>query len=510
MRAELADGRVLEFPDGTDPAVVQATVRKLLGPAPQPTGAQMAAADTGPLDAFMVAGGRKTQSIIDGILQSYLTATGDEKALSGLATNVAARDAEFAPLQKARPVATALGSALPAMAVPGGASSYLGAAAAAALPEVLSYGTAGERAARGGVSAAGGMIGHGIGNLVTSVLKPAGVGVNPNTAAMDAAKRIGYKPMAGQATQNPAMLNVENYLARNPGSSGTMQTINAGNQSAVNRAAASSIGQAGDDVGTGMLGAAQTELGAEFTRLQTATAPKLGDDFVAALAKIEVKNAALGSFRNPKIDTLLSKSMDLAAEGKLTGQAYKEIHTELSAQATKAFKAGDAVEGQAFKTVREALDEAASQSLTPADRAAWDTVRKQWANWKTLTKGQVAEAGNVSPARVASQLRQQGPGFRTGATSGPLVDVGRIGEGIKSAINPNSGNLPQMALYGNPITGIPLSVGNFVTAKAYTSPVVQAYLRNGLLDIGKNGELIVKATGLPLGIAGTKSLLGVE
>jgi hypothetical protein len=35
MRAELADGRVLEFPDGTDPAVVQATVKKVIG-APKP------------------------------------------------------------------------------------------------------------------------------------------------------------------------------------------------------------------------------------------------------------------------------------------------------------------------------------------------------------------------------------------------------------------------------------------------------------------------------------------
>ena len=34
MRAELADGRVLEFPDGTAPEVVQATVKKVLGIAP--------------------------------------------------------------------------------------------------------------------------------------------------------------------------------------------------------------------------------------------------------------------------------------------------------------------------------------------------------------------------------------------------------------------------------------------------------------------------------------------
>ena len=31
IEAELHDGRILEFPDGTDPAVVQATVKKVLG-----------------------------------------------------------------------------------------------------------------------------------------------------------------------------------------------------------------------------------------------------------------------------------------------------------------------------------------------------------------------------------------------------------------------------------------------------------------------------------------------
>ncbi|MCV5968501.1 hypothetical protein, partial [Lactococcus petauri] len=92
------------------------------------------------------------------------------------------------------------------------------------------------------------------------------------------------------------------------------------------------------------------------------------------------------------------------------------------------------------------------------DQKAWETVRSQWGNWKTLTKGQVAEAGNVSPARVAAQLRAQGPGFRTGS-QGPLQDIGRIGEGIKGAANPNSGNLGQQMLYGNPVTGIPLAAG---------------------------------------------------
>lgn len=40
ITAELHDGRVLEFPDGTDPSIVQQTVKKVLGVSPAPTQAQ--------------------------------------------------------------------------------------------------------------------------------------------------------------------------------------------------------------------------------------------------------------------------------------------------------------------------------------------------------------------------------------------------------------------------------------------------------------------------------------
>ena len=38
IEAELADGRILEFPDGTDPSVIQATVKKMVGQQPESTG----------------------------------------------------------------------------------------------------------------------------------------------------------------------------------------------------------------------------------------------------------------------------------------------------------------------------------------------------------------------------------------------------------------------------------------------------------------------------------------
>jgi hypothetical protein len=493
------------FPDGmTDAQIAEAISANM--PHAVPSGAEALAKETGPIEALSVSAGKKTSDILNGMTQLYLGAKGDTKALGGLATNVAEENKTFAPLQAERPFSTGIGSALPSLAIPGAGSSLFAAGLAGAIPEALSYGTPQERAARGGIGAAGGMAGYGLGSLLGTALKPAGVVVNPNKAAMDAAERIGYKPLAGQATQNPMLLNVENYLARNPGSSGTMQAINRANQEAVNSAALSSIGQSGKEVSGALLNAGEKTIGAEFQRLQAVTAPTLGDDFLNALVNVEASNAAKGSFRNAKIDKAVSKALELAAENNLSGQAYKEIRSELSAQANSAFTSkGGATLGQALKSIRTALDKAAEGSLSPADQLAWKVSREQWGNWKTLTKGLVAEAGDVSPARVAAQLRGQSPAFRTGTLQGPLADVGRIGEGIKGALNPNSGNLLQAGTWG-PVT-VP---ANFVAAKLYTSPLLQKYLRNGLLDIGPEGETLLGSLGVPAGIGATKGLLGAQ
>jgi hypothetical protein len=499
QRIEVPGIGIVEFPDGmSDDAISKAIQANM----PQ----EKAAPKMGVMETLMIGAGKKTDDILNGLAQ--LALIGEPKAQAALAAKVAEGQRLYQPVREQRPVISRIGEALPALAVPGGASSYAGAMGAAALPELASYGSAQERLARGGAAAAGGAVGRALGGAVSSVLKPSGVGTTVSREATDAAKRIGYKPLAGQATQNPAMLNVENYLARNPGSSGTMAAINEANQKALNRAAAKAIGQNADDLGTGVLKAAENTIGGEFQRLQEITAPRLGNEFVDALVKIEQSNVARGAFRDKTVDSVLDKALDLAAQGNLSGKAYKEIRTELSNQATRAFKNGDATLGQAVKSIREALDEAAQQSLSKADQEAWKVARKQWGNWKALTKGLVAEGGNVSAARVAGQLRSGSPGFRTGDVTGPLADVGRIGETFKGALNPNSGNQVSMMVYGNPITGIPATAANFTAAKVYTSPLAQWYLRNGLLDIGQGGESLLQGAGVPIGVGGMNSLLG--
>ena len=56
MRAELADGRILEFPDGTDPSVIQATVKKALGQQQAPAQAQPIDVDSDAVDSSQTTG----------------------------------------------------------------------------------------------------------------------------------------------------------------------------------------------------------------------------------------------------------------------------------------------------------------------------------------------------------------------------------------------------------------------------------------------------------------------
>lgn len=503
---------VVEFPDGMTDQQISAAIQANM-PKPKPASA---ADDVGALQAALIAAGRTTDKVVQGVRQVYNKATGDDATLAKMAKDEADKDSLYAPLRAARPMATGIGEALPMMAVPvGGAANtaaFLGRSAiAGALPGALSYGTAGERLKGAAVGAAGGAVGGGIGLGAAKLLKPAGAGAaGLSDDALAAADRLGMKLSAGQRTQNQGMLGFENYLAKSPGSAGAMQSRATGNQVALNRAAAKAMGQGGDSLDEGAFAAAKTAIGDEFGRLQGITAPKLDQDFMAALVKVDSDNAAKGAFRLKSVDSVVDKALDLAAQNNLSGKAYKEIRTQLSNDATAAYKAGDATLGGALKTIRKALDDAAKKSLSPDDQKAWDVAREQWQAYKILTKSNVAEAGDVSAARVAAQMRRGGDQFRTGASKGELADIGRVGEAVKSVQNPNSGQLAMQMLYGNPITGLPMMAGNKAMSMAYNNPLMQRYLSQGLLDVGPAGATLLGRAGGPTGQPLLQNWLGAQ
>lgn len=112
-------------------------------------------------ETALIGAGRTFDRIGKGAQQVYHTLRDDQPALAALKQQAQADDEAYLPLREARPWATGIGESLPSMAIPaGGAATLLGnagrMAAAGAAPGLLEYGTAGERALRGGIGAAAG------------------------------------------------------------------------------------------------------------------------------------------------------------------------------------------------------------------------------------------------------------------------------------------------------------------------------------------------------------------
>lgn len=507
QRIDVPGMGIVEFPDGmSDDQIASAIRRNMPQQQPEPEKPSVG-------EALLVGAGRGTDKIVQGVRQAFNYATGDQATLDKMAAEEAEKDRLYRPMQEARPFASGIGEAAPALAagVMTGGTSLAAGAAAGAIPSLLSYGTAEERLKRGAVDAAGGAAGVGLGKLVARALKPAGVGAGgASDAALEAAQRIGYKPLPSQIANNPAMANFENYLLRTPGSSGTMQKVVRSNQTALNRAGAKAMGETAESLDEGVFAAAQGRIGSEFDRLAQITKPDLTQGFLNTLAKVDADNTARGAFASKKVTDLVDKGLDLAAKNNLDGKAYKEIRTALQNEAQAAFGSGDATVGQAYKAMVTALDDAAKGSLSKADQQAWDAARKQWGAFKTLSKSNVAEAGDVSAARAAAAVRAKNPNFRTGKMDGELADIARVGEAFKGVQNPNSGQLMNQMMFSNPITGLPLMAANKGLAAAYMSPLGQRYFSRGLLDVGETGQGLLGRGGALLGVPAARGLLGVE
>lgn len=115
----------------------------------------------GVLDTLIIGAGRTADRVVKGMQQIYYGARGDQTALEDLKQRAQDDDRAYAPLQEARPWATGIGEALPAMALPAGSTATLlgnagRMAALGALPGVLEYGSLGDRATKGLVGAVAG------------------------------------------------------------------------------------------------------------------------------------------------------------------------------------------------------------------------------------------------------------------------------------------------------------------------------------------------------------------
>lgn len=400
---------------------------------------------------------------------------------------------------------------LPAALIPG-VNTYVGAGLAGAGIGALQPTTGeGERSTNMLIGGVGGVAGNAIGRGIGRLLKP--VPRVPNISrdnAVKAAERIGMTVLPGDKTGSTGLSQIEAVLSRTPGGAGLFDNIKDVNQKAINSVAAKSIGESADNLSEDVIAKASQRIGDKFNELSAKSQVSLDDSFEKLIQKLQSTNNKLGPFRNPQVDGLIEKSVQLAQMRDIPGDVYQVIRSELTSSADDAYRAGNSAAGKAMKDIRNALDDSAKAGLSKTDQAAWDQVRKEYAHLKTLVKGNTIEAGNVKPHLINSAMAKFNPQmYKSGQINSPLNDIGTIAQQFKQAV-PNSGTPERSAmqnmLFGNPITGIPTAALANLYSRMYLSKPGQAYLNKGIVDLSPQVQALLAKSGMLLGGVGGSNL----
>lgn len=497
----MPDGTVIEgVPDGITQSELMRRYAKMSAPAPQPAPTE----DPGIMGSMAIGAGRVFDRAAAGLkdfMPESIQRGGDAlgKAL-GMADSTKLNDRGFqdeqtriyGKLEQERPVSTAVGAALPMVATLPAVSSVGGAAAVSALPGLISYGTPQEKLTDAALGAAGGALGAGAGKLVGRALNPIRSAPDAATAsAMEAAARLGYAPPVGQQTGSRALQILEQQAAKNPISARGAQAYNQGNQSALNRAATRAIGESGDQVTEDVFAAARSRIGGEFDRLAADKTIPLDKSFGARIEHLKSRVEQAGPFKNTQAADVLESAKMVAESGRVTGEAYQAIRSELTDMSRVASRAGNDKLAGTIKGVRKAMDDAAEKALSPEDLKAWKVARAQYASMKTLEKRGAVKGGNVDPAIIRNAMQSGDRGaFARGNMTGEIADIARIANAFRPL--PDSGtasNLVTQAL----LSGGAGLMGPGALAASLTAPLAankllfskagQKYLRDGAVKV---------------------------
>lgn len=461
--------------------------------------------------------GSVEQRIINGGAQGFLKARkalspGDsnvDTAINDLAaeqTDNSIRDKAYA---KQNPNAFALGESLPSLPVGGGVvPSFL----KGMVPGLAEYGTPDEKLREGSVGGLATSAGATLGRVGAGFLNPNLSRVQRETLTEGRAR--GIHPRLSAVTGSPTLERFEDWSSRMPVGAGVMDAFNQANTRGFNRTGAESMGQnvdAAGQVGPEVFARAKRDIGAVFDQVNAIPNPGgvppivVGPNVATAAANV-LHRQTLRLTPDQTLSRVAQDALNAAQNGgRMTGESYQALRSELTNAKYAAFSAGDGKTGQDYTILLDALDHAADGSLRQMGRPdladSLLAARDQYANFKTLETGRVAEGGNINPARVAQSVRTNNPdAFRTGRTDGtPLGFLARWSEqfpqlrsGSQTAERQAVGNMVRNPGEAENLIG---SVASPIIAKMTTSPVVTRIPAViGGTPVGRAAETIAEPT----------------
>jgi len=498
IEAQLADGRVLQFPDGTDPAVVQRTVKTILGSdgqsaAPERSAGVRAArmADQA-AQGFLERGAELVTAPADLVWAGVEALTGwkppggtaAEKLKGAIQSGTQAANNAVAPFlpdmgpnvpetQGERNARAAGGGAADALGivVPGGvlargarAGSVLQGVgrAAAAQPgaQVIAGATGGavtEATDNPWLGLGAALVAPGaVGKVAGRVASPVRSSLTPEQARLAAdARTMGIPLTAGQATGSRPLRSLESLFGTLPMTAGAQQKVQRAQQGAFNREALKFIGETGTEATDDVLNSARQRIGADFENLaaQTTVVPdqQFGADLMDTVAEYSRR---LDVQRKPVFENFVSDINDVMSQGGMPGEIYQKARSQLS-QMAKAAAGTDPYFAQALRALRDTLDDAAERSVPAHLKDDWKKARAQWGNLRTLEKSRsnttaAAAGGDIPATQLAIAERQRNPrGYAMG--DGPMNRLSKVGTTFVRDPIPNSGT-PERLFWQNLMT----------------------------------------------------------
>jgi hypothetical protein len=286
-----------------------------------------------------------------------------------------------------------------------------------------------------------------------------------------------------------------------------------GNQDArVASAALKEAGVVGDSVGPETMKVAKNQVGQAF------------DDAIAATPKVELKpdffnkaGQSIGTYTEnvaaseiiPRVAKRLDdffdpKLMKGGPSPELSGEQFQAFRSDISKSVNALYAGGKSAPAKALQGVREALDDAAAATL-PADQVeAWNTARRNYANFKIIEKAAARgtagsrSSGTLAPTALTQELRKA-QGDRFSSTTGGLNDVATVSQYLADTF-PNSGTptiaagqamMAAPAISNGPIlqtarelaalTGVPNLAARGMTGGGPVSDLIRSYLVNQAL-----------------------------
>lgn len=507
IEAELPDGTVLEFPEGTSPEVVQRVVKQRLGAAPasQPkpeqgsgvlqqlgnlaAGAVRGAGSIGatilsPIDAAARAMGvqndwigrtDRRQAMDEGL--RGLGADPESLAYQGgkIATEIAGTAGVGGTLAKGAAAMPQVAKYAPAVieALRTGGMSVGGATGAGGLAARIAGGAATGGATAGLVNpedaGAGAMIGGAI-PVATQAAGAVGRGLGralrpsaDTQAVAQTAQRYGIPIGLGDIAENKVVQATRSILRDAPISGGMAQGAKEAQQEAFNKAVGATFGAPEKKLTLDVLDQAKQRLGGEFDRIWNNNVLQVDPNMVNTLEAVKQQAQKLprneGGSVLREIDDLYAKMVpDAQGNLMIPGDVANKFQSYLRRRGESFPALSDE-----FGKLRRSILDTFNASVDPADAAALTLNRTQYKAFKTvepiLRSSELGVAGRTAGDIPAALLPQAVNRSYGNLQNAPLAELSQVGSRFLVDRTPQTGGSARAALQNTAIGAALMGTG---------------------------------------------------